>query len=308
MTSSRPAVLVRCLLLVLTTWMVACGDDNGVTNEPPTLMETLLYMETPTGGKGRVTALNLDGTGRHTLTSGDNAWAPGDVTPDGRTIVFFGPTGPGTDQEILTMNYAGLQIEPVTDDPWQDGYASFLPDGRIIYASSHGSQFDIYRIDADGSNVTQLTTDLGSEGDPSLSPDGTKIVFSRAIKDIWVMNADGTGATNLTNFGTGERGGSPRFSPDGLKIVFLYALNSDGDLMIMDANGANRTNLTSADPLFYYGSACFSLDGQHIYATAAPAANGVRDIYRLDANGANRIPITDTAADEAFLSVVNLLR
>lgn len=307
MTSRRSAAAIPCFLFVLAASVVGCGDD-GVDVEPPTLRPTLLYMETPPGGNGRITTLNLDGTERDVLTSGDNAWAPGDVTPDGSRILFFGPTGPGTDQEILIMNYAGLGVEQVTDDPWQDGNASFLPDGRIIYASSHGSQSDIYRIDADGSNVTQLTTDIGTEGDPSLSPDGTKIVFSRAIKDIWVMNADGTGATKLTTFGTGESGGSPRFSPDGSKIVFLYALNDDRDLMIMDANGANRTNLTSSDPLFYYGSACFSLDGQRIYATASTTLNGQRDIYRLDANGTNRVQITDTAADDAFLRVVNLLR
>jgi len=79
--------------------------------------------------------------------------------------------------------------------------------------------------------------------------------------------------------------------------------------MVMDANGANLTNLTPSDPLFYYGSACFSLDGQYIYATANPtAANGPRDIYRMDANGANHIQVTDTEADEAFLKVVKLLR
>lgn len=206
------------------------------------------------------------------------------------------------------MNYSGFGVEPVTDDTDQDTHASFLPDGRIIYASSHGSQHDIYRIDADGSNLTQLTTDVGAEPDPSLSRDGTKIVFSRAIKDIWVMNVDGTGATNLTNFGAGELGVYPRFSPDGSKIVFVYALNNDLDLMIMDASGANRTNLTSSDPLFYSGSVCFSLDGQRIYATAGTTQNGQRDIYRLDADGTNRIPITDTEADEVFLRVVNLLR
>jgi len=307
LTSPRSAVVIPCFLLVLTAFALGCEDD-GVESVPPTLTPVLLYMETPVGGNGRITARNLDGTGRDNLTSGENAWAPGDVTPDGSTILLFGPTGPGMDQEILTMSYAGTGVEPVTDDPWQDGNASYLPDGRIIYASSHGSQSDIYRIDANGSNVTQLTTDIGTEADPSLSPDGTKIVFSRAIKDIWVMNADGTGATNLTNFGTGERGGYPRFSPDGSRIVFLYALNNDGDLMIMDANGANRTNLTSSDPLFYYGSVCFSLDGQRIYACASTVLNGSRDIYRLDANGANRIQITDTVADEAFLKVVNLLR
>ena len=305
MTSLRPALALPCFLLVLTASAVGC-DDNGVNNEPPTLRPTLLYMETPSGGLGRITALNLDGTGRDVLTSGENAWAPGDVSPDGSVILFFGPTGPGTDQEILTMNYAGWGVKPVTDDPWQDIAASFLPDGRIIYGSNHGGQFDIYRIDADGSNVTQLTTDIGSEPDPSLSPDGTKIVFSRAV-DIWVMNADGTGATNLTTFGAGEFGGYPRFSPDGSKIVFTYALNADRDLMIMDANGANRTNLTSSDPLFY-GPACFSLDGQHIYVSAGTAWDAKRDIYRLDANGANRIQITDTEADEIFVRVVNLLR
>ena len=55
-------------------------------------------------------------------------------------------------------------------------------------------------------------------------------------------------------------------------------------------------------------SAAFSLDGQHIYATAATVDNNARDIYRMDVNGANRIQITTTTADEAALRVVNLLR
>jgi TolB protein len=308
MTGPRPAVVITSFLLVLIATAIGCGDDNGVNNEPPTLKATLLYMEAQPGSLGAITARNLDGTGRDVLTAA-NAWAPGDVTPDGSVIIVVGPTGPGTDQEILTMSYAGFNPKQVTDDLWQDTGASFLPDGRIIYASNGSNQYDIYRMDADGSNKTQLTTDLGTEPDPSLSPDGTKIVFSREFKDIWVMNADGTGQTNLTNFAAGDRATYPQFSPDGSKIVFLHGLNNNHDVMVMDASGANLTNLTPSDPLFYYGSACFSLDGQYVYATANPtAANGPRNIYRMDANGANHIQITDTEADEAFLKVVKLLR
>ena len=74
MTSPRSAVAIPCFLFVLAAFAVGC-DDNGVNSEPPTLRPTLLYMETPPGGNGRITARNLDGTGRKVLTSGDNAWA-----------------------------------------------------------------------------------------------------------------------------------------------------------------------------------------------------------------------------------------
>ena len=308
MSSSSFTHFAHVALAAICAASIGCGG-SGNDGPPPVLTPTLLYMETPAGQLGRITALNLDGTGRDELTSGANAWAPGDVTPDGSTIAFYGPSGPGADQEIFTMNYNGGSIDQITNDAWQDGQASFLPDGRILFASSHGSQSDIYVMDGDGSNITQLTTNLASEHDPCPSPDGTKVVFSRfqTPGDIWVMNIDGTNPTNLTNFAEGIAS-SPRYSEDGTKIVFYYSLNGFKDVMVMDANGANRTNITSADQLFYFGNPAFSLDGQHIYATAATTDNGSRDIYRMDVGGGNRVQITNTTADEVFLRVVQLLR
>jgi len=264
---------------------------------------------------------------RQLTFGGENAEAY--FSSDGQELIFQSMRDGGECDQIYAMRTDGSQVRRISSGEGRTTCSYFTPDKQhVVYASTYlggktcpprpdfsrgyvwpvYNTYDIFKAKADGTGVTRLTSTPGYDAEATIGPTG-RIVFT-SVRDgdmeIYSMNGDGSDVRRLTNL-PGPDGG-PFFSADGSKIVFLYGLNPDGDLMIMDANGANRANLTSSDPLYYYGATSFSLDGQHIYATASTAQNGKRDIYRLDVNGANRIQITVTAADEAFLSVANLLR
>ncbi len=97
----------------------------------------------------------------------------------------------------------------LTDNPADDRFASWSPDGeKIAFSSDRGSGIDeIYVMNsADGSGVTRLTNNNNANDlAPSWSPDGEKIAFSsdrdeNATYEIYVMDAaDGSGQTRLTN-------------------------------------------------------------------------------------------------------------
>lgn len=103
-----------------------------------------------------------------------------------------------------------------------DGYdgLSWMPDGRIVYASEAGGRRDLWIMNADGSDRKQLTFDSGSSRDPVATPDGKYIVFaSDRINawNIWRMNTDGSDPQQLTASG-GKIG--PHSTTDGRWILY----------------------------------------------------------------------------------------
>ena len=99
-----------------------------------------------------------------------------------------------------------------------DGWPSWTPDGRIVYASNASGNADIWIADADGRGARQLTTDPGYDVQPSVSPDGQTIAFqsARGGAAIWKMNADGGNQTPLTPMSSAL----PVISPDGRWVFF----------------------------------------------------------------------------------------
>ncbi len=104
-----------------------------------------------------------------------------------------------------------------------DGFygVDWTPDGRIVFASNRGDNYDIWMMDADGSNVKPLTTNAGGSNRlPRVSPDGRYIVFASNRDDrehIWRINADGKSPMRLTD---GDVVHMPCISPDGLWVYY----------------------------------------------------------------------------------------
>jgi serine/threonine protein kinase/Tol biopolymer transport system component len=110
-----------------------------------------------------------------------------------------------------------------------DGYYGVVwkPDGQIVYASSNGSNQDLWQADVSGSNARQLTGDVRSNVWPAVSPDGQYLVFSSdrsGTLHLWRADKDGGNAKQLTN-GSGEDW--PTFSPDGRSVVYTVTGGAD---------------------------------------------------------------------------------
>lgn len=106
----------------------------------------------------------------------------------------------------------------------EDGSAGIdvTPDGKIVYVTKTGDDYDIWIMNADGSGQKQLTSNSEVEEFVRVSQDGRYILFHAygpgAVPHIWRMDMDGGNAKQLTS---GEFADvNPVCSPDNQWVVF----------------------------------------------------------------------------------------
>jgi TolB protein len=161
-------------------------------------------------------AIRADGTGREVLAGLGAAAGLGDVSRDGRRVLYVEIEGQSHYQEfeIVEMNLDGTGRRELTDNDTGDSAPAWSPDGsRIAFMSNRaesapctthdcvGYTNELYVMDADGSDATRLTETPNEEAVPAWSPDGEKIVYSRSLPDglpeLYVSDADGSCPTRL---------------------------------------------------------------------------------------------------------------
>jgi len=136
-----------------------------------------------------------------------------DLHYDAEKLLFTMPKGPAW--QIFEIGTDGSHLLQVSrgEHPDVDNFdACYLPDGRIVFASTasytavpcwHGVEraCNIYLMDADGGNVRQLCYDQDLDLHPAVLPTG-QVIFSRwdytgpmhiYLRPLMVMNPDGTG-------------------------------------------------------------------------------------------------------------------
>ncbi len=88
---------------------------------------------------------------------------------------------------LYRVNVDGSGLEQLTDGPYHDVGPAYLPDGRIVFATSHSGIRDEYHgypatalwvINADGTDMHPIATNIGRDNEPAILHDG-RIVFSR---------------------------------------------------------------------------------------------------------------------------------
>jgi Tol biopolymer transport system component len=180
--------------------------------------------------------INANGTGQRRLSPVPGMDATPDWSPDGKQIVYarlLSPPEPGAPPpltEIAVMNADGHDNHVILGPTRFSVEPRWSARGQIVFASlMHGSQFEIYRMNATGTGLVQLTF-TGINSDPRWSPDGTRISFGSDRQgggkvNLYVMDADGRHVTRLTRFGPPAEAGDSDWSPDGAKIAFEHDLN-----------------------------------------------------------------------------------
>jgi eukaryotic-like serine/threonine-protein kinase len=137
---------------------------------------------------------------------------------------------------------------------------SWLPDGRIAFASNESGSMDIWLMDADGTNRKQLTSNSGQNVNPAVSPDGSYIAYTSfrdGARTIWRVNVDGSNPQRLTN-GTSDI--QPSISPDGKWMVYANLTDGKPCVWRSDSDGKNPVRLTTKAA----SNPSISPDGQHI--------------------------------------------
>lgn len=172
-------------------------------------------------------------------------------SPDGTELVFQSEwnelTTQGCDQ-IFVMNAdgslreSGNRYDLVSTDTGRTTCSYFLPDGRVIFGSTHSGgetcpiapmfgrgryvwpifdDYDIYVADADGGNLELLIGGPGYDAEATVSPDGRFVIFTSTRSgdlELWRYELATGEILQLTDE-LGYDGGA-FFSPDSQQIVW----------------------------------------------------------------------------------------
>ena len=261
-------------------------------------------------GNPEIYVMDSDGKNQRRLTNNrDDDWSPS-WSPDGKRIVFVSdrdghvhakhgwPTS-----EIYVMDADGGNPQKLTNNPTDDGFPSWSPDGKWIVFQSNRDwdnprNTEIYVMDADGGNQQRLTENPNEDESPSWSPNGKQIVFSSVREGHFnydVMDADGGNQQRLTE--NLKNDWDPVWSPDAKQIAF--ASDRKGDLenfeiYVINNGGGNQRRLTENrvddwDP-------SWSPDGERIAFMSE--MDGNPEIYVMDADGGNQQNLTNNPHDD----------
>ena len=212
------------------------ADETGLimTAQPESSsIGTQIWFVPYPSGKARRITNDLNGYGEVSLG----------LTADGSTIatirLLFNSaiwiTGPNEDASRALQIVRSNLPETV----------AWTPDGKIVYASRTGENWDIWIANRDGSESKQLTSDAFIDQQPSVSGDGRYVVFQSdrsGRKNIWRMNTDGSDLTQLTQGATDDS--SPVCSPDGRFVVFVSERSGKLALWKVAIDGGQPIQLT----------------------------------------------------------------
>ncbi len=126
---------------------------------------------------------------------------------------------------------------------------AWSPEGRIIYTSKTGGNFELWIMDANRENQKELTVDASDNGFPTVSPDGRYVLFTSTrsgAPHIWRINIDGSNLKQLTN-GNGEDRAT--CSLDGKWVIYTdFATNSLWKVPMEGGNPSSLTDKLTARP------------------------------------------------------------
>ncbi len=208
------------------------------------------------------------------------------ASPNGKIVFQSTQGGDGFVNDIYVMDAAGKHQTRLTDDPADDAFAAWSPQGDSIafLSARRGVGYEVYLMNADGSNQRLLVGDEQggpiSTGDFEWSPDGSKI---RLISDgrIYVAQVGGGPVQNLTPAGAFDSAAS--WSPDGSRIAFISTLGGGPELYLMNADGTGRTPLTAttgaeSNPRWVNGGARIAYDMGQELCVMNPDGTGVATV------------------------------
>jgi serine/threonine protein kinase/sugar lactone lactonase YvrE len=123
---------------------------------------------------------------------------------------------------------------------------AWTPDGKVVYATRTGENWDIWISNADGSEAKQLTTDSYIDHEPSVSADGRYVVFQSnrsGGRNIWRVDSDGNNLKQLTQGYYVDT--NPLCMADGRSVIFVSQRSGTATIWKVSIDGGTPVQLTN---------------------------------------------------------------
>ncbi len=212
--------------------------------------EILLNAPEKTGEPHQLWRVALPGGEASKITDDFNQYKGAGITADDSRLV-----------SVKNVTSVNLFIAPIDDltrarqitavDGVTFSGVSWMPDGKIVYASNAGGKRDIWTMKPDGGDARQITKDKFSNFNPLVTADGKYIVYEsdRSGKpNIWCISVDGGEPFQITD-GAGEF--QPTVTPDNQSIVYaargLWKVPLNGGAAVQIERGDFRSPVASPD-------------------------------------------------------------
>jgi Tol biopolymer transport system component len=160
---------------------------------------------------------------------------------------------------------------------------AWAPDGKLVYASRTGENWDLSIVNRDGTGIKQLTSDVFIDNQPTVSADGRYIVFQSnrgGSRNLWRIDVDGNNPKQLTEGNFVDE--TPVCSPDSRWVVFTSTRSGISTIWRVSIDGGTPVQLTkrpSQLPLI-------SPDGKQIsYFYTDEQANNQPELALIAADG-----------------------
>jgi HEAT repeat protein len=143
-----------------------------------------------------------------------------EVSWDARRVVF---TRRGEDDpwwHVFEIGADGSGLRQLTFGPYHDVGPAYLPDGRIVFASSRGGMRDEYHgylctalhvMGPDGGDIHPIAINAGRDNEPSILPDGRivfarlEVFYSRLKTELTIHAVDPDGTRDVVLYGPERR-------------------------------------------------------------------------------------------------------
>lgn len=162
------------------------------------------------GKHGKLCVLDVrDGSVTTLLDDAEGGVRDPCVHYDGDTILFSYRPGGTEHYHLYEIRANGTGLRQLTDGPYDDIEATYLPDWRIMFCSSRCKRWvpchwvevaTLHTCDRDGSNMQLISANPDQENSPWPLPDG-RIIYTRweyvdrsvsLFHHLWTTNPDGT--------------------------------------------------------------------------------------------------------------------
>src|SRR6266436_9886038 len=167
------------------------------------------------------------------------------LTPDGKTLAFFGDEGGFFVDLWLADAETGRVRQRLVKSTQNSNYESlrfinsagaFSPDGGFFaIAAKRKDRDDLVILDVTrGREDRRIRVGLSGLQTPQWSPDGQRLVFtgfSNGFTDLYIINRDGTGLRRLTDDKYADL--HPSWSPDGKTIAFVTDRGGETDFDLL---------------------------------------------------------------------------